>query len=102
MLNGEDYYSKLDHIIDDLTKFVKAKIHPIISKENSIHCYINTYLKSYDNSITGKIVSTGSAPGKLYGTIKVHKQSNPARPVVSMINTPEYNLDKFLDQIIKP
>ena len=57
---------------------------------------------SYDNSITSKIVSTGSAPGKLYGTIKVHKQGNPARPVVSMIDTPEYNLAKFLDQIIKP
>ena len=37
-----------------------------------------------------------------YGTIRVHKQGNPARPVVSMIDTPEYNLAKFLDQIIKP
>ena len=47
-------------------------------------------------------MSIGSAPRKLYGTIKVHKQGNPARPVVSMIDTPEYNLAKFLDQIIKP
>ena len=106
MLNSEDYYSKLDHIIDDPTKFIKVdtdgKVHPIIAKENSINYYINKYLKSYDNSIKSKIVSTGSAPGKLYGTIKVQKQGNPARPVVSMIGTPEYNLAKFLDQIIKP
>ena len=32
----------------------------------------------------------------------MHKQGNPARPVVLMIDTPEYNLAKFLDQIIKP
>ena len=31
----------------------------------------------------------------------MHKLGNPARPVVSIIETPEYNLAKFLDQIIK-
>ena len=105
-LNSEDYYSKLDHIIDGPTKFIKVntdgKVHPIIAKENSINYYINKYLKSYDNSIASKIVSIGSTPRKLHGTIKVHKQGNPSRPVVSMIDTPEYNLAKFLDQIIKP
>ena len=70
VLNSEDYYSKLDHIIDDPTKFIKVdpdgKVHPIIAKENLINYYINKYLKLYNNSITSKIVSTGSAPGKLY------------------------------------
>ena len=72
MLNSEDYYFKLDHIIDDLTNFIKVKtdgkVHPIIAKENSINYYINKYLKSYAKSITSKIVSTGSAPGKLLYT----------------------------------
>ena len=40
MLNSKDYYFKLDHIIDDLTNFIKVntdgKVHPIIAKENSI------------------------------------------------------------------
>ena len=40
VLNSEDYYFKLDHIIDDLTNFIKVntdeKVHPIIAKENSI------------------------------------------------------------------
>ena len=43
----------------------------------------------------------GSSPGKMYGLIKVHKSSNPARPVLSMIGTPEYQLAKFFDSIIK-
>ena len=38
----------------------------------------------------------------LYGTIKVHKQGNPARPAVSMIDTPEYNLAKFLIKLLNP
>ena len=32
----------------------------------------------------------------------MHKKDNPARPVVSMIGTPEYKLAKFLDTIIEP
>ena len=39
VLNSEDYYFKLDHIIDDPTNFIKVntdgKVHPIIAKENS-------------------------------------------------------------------
>ena len=33
---------------------------------------------------------------------KVHKDQVPMRPVVSMVGTPEYNLAKYLDQLIKP
>ena len=48
------------------------------------------------------LIPTGSKPGKLYGLINVHKIYNPARPVVSMIGTPEYKLARFLDSVIKP
>ena len=44
----------------------------------------------------------GSAPEKIYGLVKVHKKDNPLRPVASMVGTPEYELAKFLDKIIKP
>ena len=45
---------------------------------------------------------TGTDVGKLYGSCKVHKTGYPVRPIVAMINTPEYNLAKYLDAIIKP
>ena len=32
----------------------------------------------------------------------MHQKGNPARPVISIINTPEHKLPKFLDFIIKP
>ena len=44
---------------------------------------------------------SGSAPGKIYGLVKVYKKYNPLRPAVSMVGTPEYELAKFLDKIIK-
>ena len=48
------------------------------------------------------LTPSGSSPGKLYGTVKVHKPNFPLRPVVSMVNTPECALAKFLDHMIKP
>jgi hypothetical protein len=48
------------------------------------------------------LMPTGSQCGKLYGLCKVHKSDFPMRPVVSMIGTPEYQLAKFLDNLIKP
>ena len=70
--------------------------------ENSISYYIMEYMKEYGLEITTSLIPTASAPGKLNGLIKLHKKDNPARPVVSWINTPEYILAKFLDSIIKP
>ena len=60
------------------------------------------YMNEYGKEITTRLIPAGSVPGKLYGLIKVHKQDNPAKLVVSMIKTPEYKLAKFLDSIIKP
>ena len=108
VLNSVDYFSKLDSIIYDSTKFIEindkeeSKSHLLIAREQSIRCHIQKYLNPYGNDIIQHLLPTGSTPGKLYGLRKVHKEDNPARPVISMVGSPEYKLAKFLDTIIKP
>ena len=34
--------------------------------------------------------------------MKVHKDNSPLRPIISMVATPQYELAKYLDSIIKP
>ena len=80
----------------------ESKSHPLIAREQSIRYHIQKYLKPYGNEIIRHLLPTGSTPGKLYGLIKAHKEDNPARPVISMVGSPEYKLAKFLDTIIKP
>ena len=46
--------------------------------------------------------SVGSQPAKLYGLPKVHKDGIPMRPVISMINTSQYRIAKYLDSKLKP
>ena len=45
------------------------------------------------------LVPSGSQPGKIYGSTKVHREDTPLRPVVSMIRTAD-NLAEYLVKII--
>lgn len=107
ILNSEDYFKKLDSIILDESKFEKIKSegdsHPILKNEVSIQNFLRTKVKPFIDSFVYKnLYPTGSQPGKVYGMVKVHKNGNPVRPVISMINTAEYSLAKWLDKYIKP
>ena len=39
-------------------------------------------------------------PGYIYGTVKLHKEGNPLRPIVSQIPTPTYETAKQLNSLI--
>ena len=90
------------------TKFIEINdkeesySYTLIARERLIRYHIQKYLKPYKNEINQYLLPTGSAPGKLYGLINVHKEVNPACPVISMVGSPEYKLAKFLDMIIRP
>ena len=107
ILNSQDYYSKLDSIINDTSKFVEIpkcnadKV--LIANETSIQGYVYKYIRKHvEKTEYFKIRPTGSQPGKLYGLCKVHKPNSPLRPVVSMIGTSGYELAKYLDKLIQP
>ena len=89
---------------NDKTKFVEIRqdtdIHPIIQKENSISYYVKKHFNKVNDF--EKLILVGSKPRKLYGMAKVHKGQVSLRTVVSVVGTPEYNLAKYLDQLIKP
>jgi hypothetical protein len=38
----------------------------------------------------------------MYGLPKIHKDGVPIRPIISAVNTYNYNLAKYLDKILKP
>ena len=107
VLNSSEYFEKLDEIINT-DKFIEIPIshnenHPIIKTENSIQYFLRKYIRPFVSDDAYKLIyPVGSRPGALYGLAKVHKDNIPLRPVISMIGTPQYNLAKYLDTIIKP
>ena len=95
MLN-KDNFIKLS---DDPTKSIEAKIQRTI---RSIKSKLSK--DTYNN-----IYPTGSAPGKLYGTARVHKMAEndsignlPLRTIISNIGTASYHLVKHLAKSLSP
>ena len=109
ILNTDDYLSKLDQIVGDTTKFKvvvnnrKNARHPIYRRMEKVRDDVQEHLGKLLTKEEVKYLSpSGCGTGRLYGTTKVHKADKPVRPIVSMVNTPEYRLAKYLDKTIKP
>ena len=45
--------------------------------------------------------SDGLAP-RLYGLPKIHKEGVPLRPIVSFVNSPTYNVSRYLARVLSP
>ena len=108
IVNTEDYNSKMYDILNDNSKFVMVPAedditkHPTVTEESRVYRYLCKYVKRYVSDNTYKyIMPSGSEPGRMYGTVKVHKVNKPMRPIISTIGSVSYNLAKYLDSIIK-
>ena len=113
-INKNDYKTKIKNILSDSTKFNKFEfgdnkhLNFLINSEKNFKDFIKSLYqkerltkKEYDS-----IYPTGSRPGILYGSAKVHKpiiDNCPSfRPILSAIDTPTYNLATFLVPILSP
>ena len=115
LVNKCSYINAMETILCDASKFVPIlfdgeynDLRYILDKEKKINTFLNSLV---DNGVINKeeqnkLRPTGSAPGILYGLCKVHKQNKgdcpPFRPILSAIDTPSYNLAKFLVPILSP
>ena len=78
--------------------------NPTKSRENSLISYLRNLKRDciIDEATFRKILPCGSTAGVLYGLPKVHKTGCPSRPIVSSVNTYNYNLASFLVNVLKP
>ena len=110
ILSKDEYLSKLDTLINDETKFKmvpkstrKNARHQIFRRQEVIKSTIKEHFsKTSSEGLIKTLLPSGKGTGKLYGLCKVHETDFLLRPIVSMVNTPEYALAKHLDTLIKP
>ena len=91
-------------LVSDETKFKKLTQNPTKSREDSLISYLRKLKKGkiIDDATFHKILPCGSTPGVLNGLPKVHKPGCPFRPIVSSVNTCNYNLASYLVHILQP
>ena len=98
LLNKIDYIKKMTDIINDNTKFKLIKDDELkltIRLEDKIRKFINN-LTGVKKEKISHCKPTGSTPGILYGSPKIHKSNIPLRPILAAYNTPSYKLAKWL------
>ncbi|XP_069984653.1 uncharacterized protein [Penaeus vannamei] len=105
ILNKTDYCNKISNILADSSKFkllnVDLSSH-LLKLEDKLNRLLRPIKETIDEATYNSILASGSRPGCLYGLPEVHKTGTPLRPIVSSVNTFDYNLAKFLVKIIEP
>ena len=96
-------------MIWDTSKFEKLDEDPTLKGEASLQRFLHKLKqKTFFNKVEyDKLYPSGSAPARIYGTPKMHKFSSSdsfpkLRPIVSSIGTFNYNLARFLCDLLSP
>ena len=103
------YNNAIEEIISDTSKFKKLNEDPTLKREASLQRFLRKLKqKNFFNEIEyDKLYPSGSASARIYGTPKMHKFSSSnsfpkLRPIVSSICTFNYNLSRFLCDLLSP
>lgn len=102
--NISDYKKKINDLLNTSGKFKKLEHDPTVEREKYLYNHLK-YIwdtRGLDKTILDRIQPCGSRAGVMYGLPKVHKNGLPIRPIISAVKTYNYNLAKYLDEILKP
>ena len=109
VLDRSDYDQGILKIINDTSKFRPIKEDPTLLREDRLQRLLRKYKKDghLDNVVYKNIYPKSSQPARIYGLPKMHKDRGtnstpPFRPVVSSIGTYNYNLAKYLCNLLSP
>lgn len=114
LVDKDIYKGKIKSILNDQQKFVDLQfseqqvLRELIDTQNRMKNVLDPLLEkgTIDKKLFDRLLPKGGQPGKIYGLCKVHKNAvdgcPPFRPILSAINTPTYNLSKFLIPILEP
>ena len=103
------YISSLYDIVNDTSKFLKLPSDPTITREGKLQRFVRTLKNKgfFTKDQYDRIYPCGSQQARLYGNPKTHKLNPPSdkltfRPIVSSIGAYNYNLAKFLTDMLDP
>ena len=108
IMNCSTYLEKCFALLNT-RQFNKLTKDPMHATERKIQRVVRKIKLKLPSNIYSKVYPTSSAPGKFYGTLKIHKLSPndtinelPLRPIVSDIGTATYHLSKYLAKLLSP
>ena len=104
ILDQKLYNNAIEEIISGTSKFENLNEDPTLKRKASLPRFLSKLKQEIEYD---KLYPSGSAPYRIYGTPKIHKFSSSdsfpkLRPIVSSIGTFNYNLSRFLCDLLSP
>lgn len=102
VMNKIDYNNKIENLLNDTNTYKKLKSDPTNIFEKKNNAFVKKILNNKEISTIDakKLTIHNSIPPKIYGLPKIHKNDIPLRPIVSCIQSPFYNLSKYLSNCL--
>ena len=109
ILERAKYDEAIKKMIEDPEKFEVINEDPTRKREESLQRFLRKLKKDnfFNDNDYSKIYPKGTNPARIYGLPKMHKFKSSDifpkfRPIVSSIGTFNYNLSKFLCNLLSP
>ena len=102
-MNKTDYNNKINDLLNDSTTYKIIHKDPTNTYQNTANNLITSWVKNgnLNKNAATKLKTHNALPPKIYGLPKLHKINHPLRPIVSCIQSPFYNIAKYLTDILK-
>lgn len=103
LMEKNEYEEKMKNILSDTNTYKKLKKDPTAVLQRRNNTLIQKWSNEYLIGLTtvAKLKSHNAHPPQIYGLPKTHKDGVPLRPIVSFIQSPLYNLSKYLANVLK-
>ena len=101
VLDKSKYNAKIEHILNDSSKFEALSANPITRLKTRVNSLIHSANRA-SGTKTFTPITGDYKPGYIYGQVKTHKPGNPLRPIIAQIPTPTYSTAKTLNTMITP
>ena len=107
-MDKQDYLKKMQVIINATSKFKHLgsvdKFYNTVKLENNIVKFLKHLVttKEISQDAFDFVKPVGSIRPRIYGFHKLHKKAVSRRPVLSMINSPQHKIAKFLSFLLEP
>ena len=103
-MDKHQYREKVLSMLNDKQTYTALKSDPTGRTERDLNQHLLLLKKS--NKISEEMYkllcsSDGLAP-RLYGLPKIHKEGVPLQPIVSFVNSPTYNVSRYLARVLSP
>ncbi|XP_076030438.1 uncharacterized protein LOC143018738 [Oratosquilla oratoria] len=101
LLPSSEYLEKIDSILKDESKFLEISRNPTEEIKRRANKIIEKVNAKAGGLKLPKLVGDFGL-GYCYGNVKIHKNNNPLRPIISQIPTPTYQIAKKLNEWLTP